>query len=164
MTDKPIPSPRPKQERPDVDDDLGPEEKTDPKLAALREATLTTNLKTRVIALIFAGVLSGTTLGGVAYAYERLRGVAHDAGVEAAEQRTGVLDAGLKGIEARVTVVEQQIPELRQEVGRLRESQYQSQLDARDLYKAVMEGKRSERLERPPPAPPPPPVVKKDGG
>lgn len=58
---------------------------------------------------------------------------AHDAGVEAA-----------KGHESRIVALEQQVPQLRQEV-------FDSRLELRDLYKAVIDKKRSERLEQPPP-------------
>lgn len=68
---------------------------------------------------------------------------AHDAGVQAAA-----------GHESRLTALEQQVPQLRQEV-------YQGRLDTQALYKAVIDGKRQERLEHPPP---PPVVAPKDGG
>lgn len=60
-------------------------------------------------------------------------------------------DAGMKEHEARLTAVEQQVPQLREEL-------HEARQDSHDLYRAVMEGKRSERLEKPlPPLP-------KDGG
>jgi hypothetical protein len=60
-------------------------------------------------------------------------------------------DAGMKGLESRVVAVEQQVPQLREEL-------HEARQDTHDLYRAIMEGKRSERLERPlPPLP-------KDGG
>lgn len=55
-----------------------------------------------------------------------------------------IVDAGMKTQEQRLTAVEQQVPQLRQEV-------FESRMETRDLYKAVMERKRSARLERPPP-------------
>lgn len=60
-------------------------------------------------------------------------------------------DAGIKGHESRIVALEQQVPQLREEV-------FQGRLDTQALYKAVMEGRRQERLEKPlaPPA--------KDGG
>jgi len=66
---------------------------------------------------------------------------ARDAGREAA-----------KADESRITALEQQVPQLRQEV-------YQGRLDVQALYKAVIDGRRQERLEHPP-APP----AAKDGG
>lgn len=65
---------------------------------------------------------------------------AHDAGVQAAE-----------GHETRLKALEQQVPQLRDEV-------FQGRLDTQALYKAVTDHKRQERLEHPP-APP-----SKDGG
>ena len=60
-------------------------------------------------------------------------------------------DAGVANMESRVRAVEQQVPQLREDV-------HEARGELRDLYKAVMEGKRSEKLERPlPPLP-------KDGG
>lgn len=84
-----------------------------------------------VVVVFGAGVL-----GARAVAQE-----AHDAGVEAA-----------KAHESRITAVEQQVPELRQEV-------FASRVELRELYKAVVDHKRSEDLERPPPE-----LTKKDGG
>lgn len=66
---------------------------------------------------------------------------ARDAGIEAA-----------KGQDSRITALEQQVPQLRLEV-------FQGRLDTQALYKAVIDGKRQERLEQPL-APP----TSKDGG
>ncbi len=55
-------------------------------------------------------------------------------------------DAGVKVHESRIQALEQQVPQLREEV-------YQGRLDTQALYKAVMDGKRSERLEKPLPSP-----------
>lgn len=137
---------------------------------AARETTLAQVFKTRLFVLITTGSIGGMTLGGVAYAFETLRDKARDAGTEAAQNVTKDLAADVKGLEARQTVTEQQVPELRAEVSRLRDETYQQRVDTRDLYKAVMEGKRSQRLETPPPKPEPvvlPPrivVHPKDGG
>jgi hypothetical protein len=60
-------------------------------------------------------------------------------------------DAGVAAHESRIKALEQQVPQLRDEV-------YQGRLDTQALYKAVMDGKRQQRLEQPP-APP-----AKDGG
>lgn len=65
---------------------------------------------------------------------------AKDAGAEAAAAH-----------ESRLKALEQQVPQLRDEV-------YQGRLDTQALYKAVVEHKHQERLEHPP-APP-----SKDGG
>jgi len=72
---------------------------------------------------------------------------AHDAGVKAAEDVK-------KEHEARIIALEQQVPQLRQEV-------FDSRLELRDIYKAVVDKKRSERLEHPPPEPK---TVSTDGG
>lgn len=56
-------------------------------------------------------------------------------------------DAGIKAQESRIKALEQQVPQLREEV-------YQGRLDTQALYKAVMDGKRQDRLERPLPPPP----------
>lgn len=131
------------------------------------QTTLSQVFRTRLFVLLTTGSIGGMTLGGVAYAFETLREKARDAGTEAAQATTKDLAADIKGLEARQTVTEQQVPELRAEVARLRDAQYQAQLDSRDLYKAVMEGKRSERLETPPQKPEPvviPPVVIKVPG
>lgn len=85
------------------------------------------------VVLFGAGVL-----GARAVAQE-----AHDAGVQAAA-----------GHESRIKALEQQVPQLRDEV-------YQGRLDTQALYKAVMDGKRQERLEH---APPPPSPTTPDGG
>lgn len=82
------------------------------------------------LALFLAGVT-----GARAVAQE-----AHDAGAAAAEAH-----------ESRIKALEQQVPQLRDEV-------YQGRLDTQALYKAVTEHKRQERLEHVPTPP------SKDGG
>jgi hypothetical protein len=51
---------------------------------------------------------------------------------------------GLKGHEARLQVLEQTSKDTQHDV-------HEARGELRDLYKAVMEGKRSERLEHPVP-------------
>lgn len=53
-------------------------------------------------------------------------------------------DAGVKTLELRVGAVEQQVPQLRGEV-------QEARVELRELYKAVMTKKRSDKLESPPP-------------
>lgn len=115
---------------PDVD-----EPKTDPRIKR-------SNQFTRLISLAVAGGFSVVTLGSVAYAYEKLREVSADAGVEAAKLELAPVVAELKGHEARLQVQEQTSKQTQADV-------HEARGELRDLYKAVMEGKRSERLEKP---------------
>lgn len=78
------------------------------KVEEAREASLAEAVKAKVASWIGAGILSGVTLGAVAYAYETLESKAKDAGTAAAQVQIATVDAGLKGVEARLTVVEQQ--------------------------------------------------------
>lgn len=100
--------------------------------------------KSRFWITIIGGGFSLISLGGVAIAYEHLRGVAYAAGQEAAKIEIAPLDAGEKGHEARISTLEQQVVQTRQDV-------HEARGELRDLYRAVMENKRSERLEHPVP-------------
>ena len=57
-------------------------------------------------------------------------------------------DAGVQPIDRRVTILEQQQVQTRQDV-------HEVQVDIRSLYKAVMTGERQNRLEQPAPIPKP---------
>jgi cytochrome c-type biogenesis protein CcmH/NrfG len=80
-------------------------------------------------------VASMTAVGAVFGAYKLLLS---EARAEA--------DAGVAVHESRIKALEQQVPQLREEV-------YQGRLDTQALYKALMERKRQDRLEKPPPKP-----------
>lgn len=54
-------------------------------------------------------------------------------------------DAGTAPIKARVEALEQEQRQVRVDV-------HEVQLDVRELYRVIRDGRRSERLERPPPA------------
>jgi hypothetical protein len=136
MADRPLASPRP-----DVAPDLDGEPVSGVYPASrdfVREVTKTGLWR---VGYAIAAFAAAVFIAG-AFATRALAQTAHDAGVEAA-----------KGHESRITALEQQVPQLRNEV-------YQGRLDTQALYKAVMDGKRQERLEQPP-APPPSP---KDAG
>lgn len=78
------------------------------KVAEAQAITFAALVKTRIATMLLAGGLSGITLAGVAYAYEKLETKATLAGTAGAQLVTTAIDAGLKGVEARTTVLEQQ--------------------------------------------------------
>jgi hypothetical protein len=122
---------------PDIRPELDDEPKTDPRMLAAIEKHAPAHSKARDIAVAIAAV--GTSVI-VALIFVDNRVAAQT-------------DAGVKVMQSRVTALEQQVPQLRQEV-------FQGRLDTQALYKAVMDGKRQERLEQPPA----PPALAKDGG
>lgn len=139
-TPRPSPSPRLAFDRPDVEG----EPATNPRIKL-------SNFRTRIFVLIASGGFSAVSLAGVAYAYDKLETKAADAGTTAAKVEVAPVVEGLKGHEARLQVLEQTSKQTQADV-------HEARGELRDIYKAVMEGKRSERLERPlPPLP-------KDGG
>lgn len=73
-----------------------------------KATTLTELVKTRVASWIGAGLVSGVTLGCVAFAYDKLEDKAADAGSKAAQVQTNAVVEGLKGQEERVHTLEQQ--------------------------------------------------------
>lgn len=108
------------------------------------QLTIAAAVKARLATWIGAGVLSAVTLGGVAIAYDKLEAKAADAGSSAAEVKMAPVVEAVKGHEARLQVLEQTSKQTQGDV-------HEARGELRDLYKAVMEGKRSERLERPVP-------------
>jgi CTP synthase (UTP-ammonia lyase) len=104
-------------------------------------------VRAKVSSWIGAGVLSGVTLAAVAFAYDKLEDKAADAGEKAAHVQIAPVVEKLEGHEARLKTLEQTSRETQADV-------HEARGELRDLYKAVMEGKRSERLEKPlPPIP-----------
>jgi predicted nucleic acid-binding Zn-ribbon protein len=96
-------------------------------------------------------VASGAgAVGVVAIAFAAYFAVIHEAKAQAKEQT----DAGVIPLQNRVSTVEQQVSQLRDEV-------YEGRKDTQALYKAVVDRKRQDRLEKPIPPPEPP---KQDGG
>lgn len=152
---KMVASPRPPEPPPEVGTDPGRPSEHRVHRGELERA----NLKTRLFVTITAGAFSAVGLGALAIVYEELRGVARAAGMEGAALQVAPFDAGLKGHEARLNILEQNAGLTRVDVHEAREDVSATRLELRDLYKAVMEGKRSERLERPPP-----PILQIDGG
>jgi hypothetical protein len=145
---EPTPTPR---ESPKLDIADVPEEKTDPgRLVSIGEMRHSTFV-TRIIIGGAAAFVGAGGFAGVVAAASLVRTEARaQAKQEVIEQMKVVvtIDAGMKGIEARMGAVEQQVPQLRAEV-------YEQRLENRDIYRAIMERKRSDRLEGPPPAAPP---------
>lgn len=141
MTD-PLPPPRstPAPYSQDVDH----EPMTDPHI----------RIRSKWFALIVSGGFSAVSLSAVAYAYDKLETKAADAGTKAAVVQVAPVVEGLKGHEARLQVLEQTSKQTQADV-------HEARGELRELYKAVMEGKRSARLESP--VPPIAPVVR-DGG
>jgi len=142
MTDNippPRSSPRPDVERPS---ELDEEPKTNP---AIRKS----NLRTRIFALIVSGGFSGLGLGGVAYAYDKLRTDAADAGAAAAQKVVGDVDATKRKVDVVDADLQQHKAAEAQERLEIKQDLHARGEEIRDLYKAVMEGKRSDRLERP---------------
>lgn len=92
-----------------------------------------------LLTILVLAVGAGAALGARAWGQEKI-----DAGAATAV-------APLKG---RVEAVEQQVPQLRAEVVQLRAEVHEQRLETRDLYRAVMDGRRSVRLENPPVAAP----------
>lgn len=111
-------------------------------------------IRSKLSALIISVATSGVTLAGVAYAYDKLEAKAADAGTKAAVLQVAPVVEGLKGHEARLQVLEQTSKQTQADV-------HEARGELRDLYKAVMDGKRSARLEAP--VPPISPAAK-DGG
>lgn len=132
MPPRPSPSPRVP-----LGEDV-PDEPTNPHTKA-------SNLKTRIWALVFSGGFSVVSLASVAYAYDKLETKAKDAGLEAARLEVAPVTAELKGHEARLQVLEQTSKATQADV-------HEARGELRDLYRAVMDGQRSRRLEAPPPA------------
>jgi hypothetical protein len=148
--------PPPIEPSPEPDLPLEPEEKTDPgRLVSLGEMRHSTNI-TRLLVGGAAAFLGAGGFAGVVAAASLVRNEARaQAAVEVRAQMKAVatIDAGLDGLKARVVTIEQQVPQLRTEV-------YEQRLETRDLYRAIMERKRSDRLE----GPPPPAPARIDGG
>lgn len=135
MADLP-PSPRPSP-RPDIAPELEREEPTNPRIKR-------SNHFTRLVSLGVAGGFSVATLATVAVAYRALAADAKDAGTAAAKVELAPVVEAVKGHEARMQVLEQTSKQTQADV-------HEARGELRDLYKAVMEGKRSEKLERPVP-------------
>jgi hypothetical protein len=103
-----------------------------------------------VFGVVGAIVTSGAGAGGIVAALSVVRTEARaQAQAEVTERMKTVatIDAGQEGLKVRVVTLEQQVPQLRAEV-------YEQRLENRDIYRAIMERKRSQRFEGPPPAPP----------
>lgn len=138
MTDRPIKSPVPQGDRAeDLDDD---EPKTDPSMKI--DAGYLSRKLEEVAKLHDRKIRNGgwlmTVVGTIAAC-----GVTVALFVLFVDNRVKAeTDAGVAVHESRITALEQQVPQLRQEL-------HEARQDTHDLYKAVMEGKRSERLERP---------------
>lgn len=129
-------SPKPDTER-SLDQEVE-EPRTDPAIRILRERVEQSfeqklkkhddKLTWRSIAVAVGGV-AATVVAGLLFIDNRV---------------AAQTDAGVKVHESRITALEQQVPQLRQEV-------FETRSELRELYKAVVEKKRSERLETPVP-------------
>jgi hypothetical protein len=137
--------------------------------AAAEAATLGAMVKAKVSSWIGAGVLSAITLAGVAVAYDKLEDKAGDAGTKAAQVQVAevaktiaVIDAGQKGLEARMTVIEQQRQADRSESNARLERIERNANDDHVLTLGTSQkvDRLLERFNVPNPAPAP----KKDGG
>jgi len=146
----------------DPDDDP----KTDPR-AMVTFADLKTKQRVQrwVVALI-ATLLGGG--GGLAGYFSGLALVRTEARAQAREEvrdqmkDVARIDAGHEGLKARVSTLEQQVPQLREEVyaGRVETSEMRK--DIRALADELRSGRESARLSTPVPTPKPP--AQNDGG
>lgn len=87
----------------------------DEAAASVGKMTSAALLKNRIFTWIVVGGFSATSLGGVAYAFETLRSNAKDAGTEGAEKVLSKVAETQKATEQRVTLLEQQRANDRQE-------------------------------------------------
>jgi len=139
-----------------------PEEKTDPGQAVtIGEMRHSTNV-TRAIVAAVGLFLGGGGFAGIVAAASLVRSEARAQAREEVRDQlraVAVIDAGLKGLEARVTSNEQQTGQLRTEV-------YDARVDQREYARALQEviltNRPSPRLQKP--LPPPPAPLARDGG
>lgn len=134
MAEKPPP---PQVRRLELAPELEHEEPTNPRIKR-------SNHLTRLLSLGVAGGFSVATLATVAVAYRALASEAKDAGTAAAKVELAPVIEAVKAHEGRLQNLEQRTTATQADV-------HEARGELRDLYKAVMEGKRSERLERPVP-------------
>jgi hypothetical protein len=116
-------------------DDLADEPKTNPRIRR-------SNHFTRLISLGIAGGFSVGTLAVVAVTSRALAADAKDAGASAARVE-------LAPVIEKVNRHDEQLKSLEAATRRLEADLYERGLESRDLYKAVVDGKRSQRLETP---------------
>lgn len=98
---------------------------------------------------ILVGVGVGVILGGCGFAYAQT--VKSDAKAEARQ----AADAGAALIRVEVTTLRSDFETNKKDVAdalrRLSDDNHETQLDVRELYRVIRDGRRSERLEAPPP-------------
>lgn len=84
----------------------------DRKIAEAKEEakkeTLAGAVQAKLAAWIGAGVLGAVTLGGVALAYDKLEDKASDAGTKAAQVQLAPVVEAVKGLDVRMSTLEQQ--------------------------------------------------------
>lgn len=134
---------------------LDDEPRTDPGLSRVSQ-------RMRLFTVLVGGGFSLMSLGGVAVAYEKLRDAAADAGSRAAEQRLGDVTETSRMVKVVDADLQQHKAAEAQALLELKNDVHEQRVESRELYKALMEGKRSEKLEKP--LPPLPPSPLKDGG
>jgi hypothetical protein len=141
-----------------------PEEKTDPGRQVTVGEMRRSNNVTRVIIGAAAAFVGAGGFAGVVAAASLVRTEARAQAKEEVRDQMKVvatIDAGQKGLEVRVTTLEQQVPQLRAEVydARVEQKEY-----ARGLQEVILTNRPSPRLSKPLPPPPPAPPPPTDSG
>lgn len=146
MPERPRPTPYPQ-----VPSELEEEPQTNPHIRR-------SNYITKLVSFGVAGGFSLATLGGVAYAYEKLRDAATDAGTKAAEKTIGDVTETARYVKVVDVDLQQHKAAEAQALLEIKQDVHDSRNEQRELYRAVMEHRRSNALEQPLPP------IKKDGG
>jgi hypothetical protein len=118
------------------------EEPTNPRIRR-------SNQLTRLLSLGVAGGFSILTLASVAFAYEKLRDVAKDAGVDGAKMVVGDIEETKRKVQVVDADLQQHKAAEAQVQRELKEDVHAMRGELRELYRSQRTGDRSPVLERP---------------